>query len=1785
MRAKPDPDRVTLVDILADRAIRSADATAFEFAADDGAESPVSYAELDASARTVAAALRDRCAPGARVLIIYPPGAGFVTGFLGCLYAGVVAVPAYPPMTRRGAERALAIAADADASLALSDGPTATGLLASYEEIGTRGLDWLRTDEISPQAQGIAGPGPRPDQLALLQYTSGSTGIPKGVMVTHANLIANSTSIGRALGLGPDSRGVSWLPPYHDLGLIGGIIQPIFAGFPCTLLSPLSFLRRPACWLEAISRHGATISAAPDFGYLECSLRVSPEELAGLDLSRWRHALVGAEPVRAATLAEFARAFAGSGFRHSAFYPCYGLAEATLFVSGPGQQASRPSTLGVDRAGLARGLARPAGPHDGSATTVVTGLGRAHGDDQVLVVDPQTRQRCRPRTIGEVWVTGPSVAQGYWQREAESARAFGAHLAGTRSPAYLRTGDLGFMHRSGLFVTGRIKDLMVIRGRNHYPSDLEDTAGRSHPKLKPARAAAFTVDDGSQELAVLVHEVVKGFGPDDAAAVVKAIQAAMSTEHGLRLHEIVLVRPGSIPRTTSGKIMRSGCRDKWLAGSLATVHSSQGGPARGMATEPSPQQSGDRSAPAALARIIAQGLGLWPVPVPDDVPLVSLGLDSLRSVSLASALADAFSLELSVPELLSGVTMADLRARLGPPASAASASASADGDGDGDGGQVAGRAAGEEVGQGTWAAPAQQALWLLDQLGAGDAYHILASVRLRGPLDPGVLGQCLDELVRQHQALRTCFAPAADGSLHTIARPAASLPLDILDLRGAGGQADREERAKAEAERLAQAPFDLASGPLLRLVLICLTDDHWELVACAHHIALDGWSLSILTRQLGECYRAAKAGRPMPALAIAPGPQHRRTRADDDDDEAFWRRTLAGAHAVALPVGPRPPAAPSWRGASLPLTLPAATYARVRAFGAASGATPFMVVLAGLAAALARWSGQDDIVIGTPAACRDRPGTAGLVGLLVNTMPIRIGLAGNPSFAALLARVSAGCLAAYPHQALPFGRILKAAGARPAGARAPLVRVLLAMQNVPSSQWRAAGVQAEATELPTPGAQFELALHLRERPDGSLRGHASYAADLLDPATVRGVLDSLAQILRHACATPGLPVADLPALTSAEHEEIVTGLSGSLAEPLGHGLVADLVGARADRAPSAQAVVAGQQVLSYGELEENANKLAWHLRDQGVRAERPVAVCLGRSAALLVALLAVLRSGGAYVPLDPSYPASRLAHLLADTRPAVVLTSADLADLVTESAARAGVGAGRLICLDDQAGGFDGYLSTRPAGVADPLGIACIIHTSGSTGRPKGVLSTHAGLANRLAWMQRAFPLEAGEAVLHKTPVGFDVSGWELFWPLIAGGTVVMARPDGHRDPLYLSRLIRERAVTTCHFVPSMLRAFLADPASASCAATLRRVICSGEELPPDLAARFFAALPGVELHNLYGPTEAAIDVTAHAVAEAEVAGGRVPIGRPIAGARLQVLDQRGHPVPRLVEGELHIGGIPLARGYLGQAGLTAERFVPDPFTPGARLYRTGDRARWLGDGSLDYLGRLDRQVKIRGQRIEPAEVESALAGDPRVAAAAVDVRQGPDGEPRLVAYVVPASAQPPTGPQLRGYLAERLPGPMVPAAFVSVDQLPVGPNGKLSRAQLPDPTGPFASAEQIAPRDQSERWLAAVWQETLGREQVSVTDDFFDLGGDSLLATRIVTRIRFAYGVELPVGEFLSGALTIESLACSLREHQVSVATEHDLSEAVAWLDGLSDAEVSRLLAQAENDGTSEVT
>ncbi|MFC7615194.1 amino acid adenylation domain-containing protein [Actinokineospora soli] len=737
-----------------------------------------------------------------------------------------------------------------------------------------------------------------------------------------------------------------------------------------------------------------------------------------------------------------------------------------------------------------------------------------------------------------------------------------------------------------------------------------------------------------------------------------------------------------------------------------------------------------------------------------------------------------------------------------------------------------------------------------------------------------------------------------------------------------------------------------------------------------------------------------------------------------------------------------------------------------------------MVFHAALAALLTRLGAGTDLPVGTPVAGRSDAALADLVGFFVNTLVLRADTAGDPSFRALLDRVRAADLAAFDHADLPFERLVELLSPERSQARHPLFQVMLVHNDAASARPALPGVTATPIPVDTGVAKMDLTVTLVERlgDDERVQGFLEFSADLFDRATAQGIADRYARLLAALVGDPDAPIGAADVLTAAERHAVLDGWNDTAVDIPATTLPA-LFAAQVERTPHATAVVFEGRRVTYADLDAAANRLAHRLVERGAGRDTVVAVRLARSVELVVALYAVHKAGAAYLPVDPDYPADRIAFMLDDARPAFVVDADAFADLDT---------------LPD----------TPPAVAARPDDAAYVIYTSGSTGRPKGVVVTHRAIVNRLLWMQDAYRLTDADRVLQKTPSSFDVSVWEFFWPLLTGAALVVAAPEGHKDPEYLARLIRAEGVTTVHFVPSMLRAFLAEPTAADCDG-LRLVVCSGEALPADLAARCRAVLPHAGLHNLYGPTEAAVDVTAHAV---DAPADTVPIGRPIWNTGLRVLDAALRPVPPGVAGELYLTGVQLARGYLRRPGLTAERFVADPYgPPGSRMYRTGDLARWTRDGVVEYLGRVDHQVKLRGFRIELGEVEQVLRDHPGVEQAAVVVR-----DDRLVGYVVGDADG------VREHAARLLPEHMVPAALVVLDALPLSLSGKLDRAALPAPD--FAARvgddEASTPREQV---LCELFAGLLGLERVGAHDGFFALGGDSILSIELVSRARAA--------------------------------------------------------------------
>src|SRR6185436_17236170 len=1004
----------------------------------------------------------------------------------------------------------------------------------------------------------------------------------------------------------------------------------------------------------------------------------------------------------------------------------------------------------------------------------------------------------------------------------------------------------------------------------------------------------------------------------------------------------------------------------------------------------------------------------------------------------------------------------------------------------------------------------QQRLWFLHQLVPGEtAYNISEAVRLRGGLDARSLERALAEVTRRHEVLRTVYA-TVDGEPRQIVLPPAPASLPLTRLTGLP-VSRREDEAGQIASALAAQPFDLARGPLLRVALVELDRDDHVLVLVIHHIATDGWSMGLLMRELTLLYGAlgGQAPSPLPELPLqySDFAAWQRDWLQGETLETrlrYWREHLAGAPTLlALPVDRPWPAVQTSRGDSTAIGVDAGTAAGLHGLAREHKATLFMVLVGGLAALLQRITGQDDLLLGTPEAGRSRPEIEGLIGFFINTLVLRVGLPGDPGVSDLLSRIRETVLGAEAHQDLPFERLIDALELPRDLSRSPVFQVMLTFQNLPSVEGRPGTLAVLGFPITAKRAQFELHVLLVDTPDG-LFGSLEYRTELFDAGTAHRLARYYEALLAGMARAPRSTVSQLPLLSPAEEQQLVrewNDTATAYAWQRERGGLHHLVEAQVARTPGAVAASFEGESLTYAELDARANRLARHLRSLGCGPETRVAVAMERSLELLVALLGTLKSGAAYVPFDPDYPRERLDFMLADARPAVLLTQERLRPGLPETAAPV------LLLHPDgrESLGFDAAALDEQA---DDLQLAYVIYTSGSTGRPKGAMVHHAGIRNRLLWMQEAYRLDPADTVLQKTPYSFDVSVWEFFWPLLVGARVAFARPGEHRDPAALAVRIAAERVTVLHFVPSMLQPFLEEPGIDSCR-SLRRVVASGEALAPELVRRFHERLPGVALENLYGPTEASVDVTFQPCPPGAAARA-VPIGRPIANTRIHLMDRGGRPMPVGVAGELWIGGVNVGRGYLGRPELTAERFVPDPL--GNRLYRTGDLARHRPDGAVEYLGRIDHQVKLRGVRIELGEVESALLRHPGIREAAVVVHED-RGVRRLVGYVAPDGAA--TADELRRFLLERLPEAMVPARFVMLGTLPLSPNGKLDRKALPapDPGAPEAAYEP--PQTTSEEILAGVWAEVLGLDRAGVRDNFFALGGDSILSLRLVARAR----------------------------------------------------------------------
>ncbi|HEU0013521.1 MAG TPA: amino acid adenylation domain-containing protein [Longimicrobium sp.] len=1310
-------------------------------------------------------------------------------------------------------------------------------------------------------------------------------------------------------------------------------------------------------------------------------------------------------------------------------------------------------------------------------------IGRPIANTRVYVLDRHDRP-CPVGVPGELVAAGDGLALGYVNRPELTAEKFATLEIAGRAERVYRTGDrVRWLEDGTLEFLGRADEQVKVRGFRIEPGEVE-AALREHAAVGDAVVIARA--DGADKRLVAYVTARNGITPEPA-------QLRESLRGRLPDHMVpgAFVVLDAIPLTPNGKVDRRALPEP---------------EARPVEAYAAPRDETEE----ALAAIWAEVLKTERVGIDDD--FFVLGGHSLLATEVVSRIRQRLGADIPLRAVFEAPTVRALAARLG---------AAAD-----QGGAPAGPIPRADRSGDLPLSFAQERLWFLDQLDPGSpVYNIPVALEIDGPLHVPALVHAVAEIVRRHEALRTSLLPGEGGPVQRVL-PQPELELRIDDVSHLP-EAARAEAVEALVADEARAPFDLAEGRMLRGRLVRSAPEAHVLVLVVHHVAADGWSTGVLFRELSALYNAFLRGEPspLPELSIqyadfAAWQRGWLRGAELERQLAYWRGGLAGAPAVLDLPSDRPrPAVQDLAGGTVHRTFAPDVVAGVRALAADEGATLFMGLLAAFTAVLARWSGQDDVVVGTPIANRTRPELEPLIGFFVNTLALRTDLAGEPGFRALLRRVRETTLQAYAHQDVPFEKLVEELKVERSLSHSPLFQVMFSLQNAPGGELELGDARLRGRPAEAGTSRFDLTVQTVEDGEGGLFCGVEYAAALFDAATVERLLDHLEALLRAAAADPDAPVSSLPILSDRERSRVLREWNDTDGPAGDAAVVHDLFAAQAARTPHAPAVELAGERWTYAEVDARANRLARRLAALGVGPDSRVAVCLERSLEMPVAVLAVLRAGGAYVAVDPAYPAERVAYMLEDSRASVLLTTSAVA-------ARLPASHTPVLRLDADADAIARESGGPLPATAHPDALAYVLYTSGSTGRPKGAALPHRALANLLRWQLARWGDEAAARTLQFASLSFDVSFQEIFATWAAGGTLVMIGDDERRDAERLLAHLREHRVERL-FLPFAALQNLAEVAEGADARlpALREIVTAGEQLraTPQLRA-FFRANPGCTLDNQYGPSETHV-VSAHRLAgDADAWEALPPIGRPIAGTRLYVLDARMQPCPVGVPGELYAGGQALARGYLGRPGLTAEKFVPDPFNgaPGARLYRTGDRARWRADGEIEYVGRTDFQVKIRGFRVEPGEVEAALGAHPAVREAAVAVR-GEGADRRLVAYLVPGGSAPFTTDELRAHLASRLPEYMVPSAWVTLEAMPLTPSGKVDRRALPEPDPAAGAAGRVPPRTPAEEVVAGIWERVLG-VRPGVHDDFFALGGHSLRATQVVSRVRQAFGVELPL-------------------------------------------------------------
>ena len=1542
------------------------------------------------------------------------------------------------------------------------------GLAEQFESLSNAfSINVIATGSVKDQsAHGLLHEGDLdPDGLSYIFFTSGSTGKPKAIA---GRLKAIDHFIRweiETFGLGPGSR-------------VSQLMSPMFDAFMRDIFAPLC--------------SGGTVCIPEDNGGVPDGAKLGRWlGEAGINLvhtvpsvfrlllnqsngsARWgnvRHVLLSGEPLLPADVKRWHELVGNDGGR---LVNLYGPTETTMtkfvYMVEPGDQFKRAIPIGQ--------------PMKGAKAVVLDKNGKV----------------CPPWRIGELYIRTPYRSRGYFRQPELTNEVFVQNpFSDDPADVVYRTGDLARVIDNGDFeLLGRRDNQVKIRGVRIEVEEIEATLGEC---------------EGVSQAAVAIREEMPG--EKRLVAYVVPEPAAQVTASGLRnalkdkLPEYMIPSAWGLlerlPLTTTGKVDRQAL-EKVKPNSMLDGHA--------VKTEASTQTE------EILCGIWSQVLKIQAIGVNDN--FFELGGHSLLATQLMSRISDAFSVELPLRTLFEFPTVAELAQRIEVAKQA----------------EVGMEAPPMLTGERSTPLPlsyAQQRLWFIDQLQPGGiSYNVPGAVSIEGPLDAQELERCLHEIVRRHQSLRTRFVSGDDGPQQVIDNEL-RIDLPVVDVSSLPDD-QRESKARELAKAAVVEPFDLTTGPLLRVTLLRLEEQRHVLVVVMHHIISDAWSVGLLEREVSVLYGAFAAGRPspLPELPIqypdfSVWQRKYLDREVLEKKSEYWKRQLANLEALELPTDKPRPLIQTEHGANVALNLPVDLTSKLKDLGRQEASTLYMVLLAAFQVLLFRYTGQEDVAVGSPVAGRTRSETEKLIGCFINTLVLRSDLSGDPTFAQLTQRVKEVTLQAFAHQDVPFEKLVEMLQPERNLSRTPLFQALFVLQNAPRSDLQFGAAKVHPFELDLKTTKFDLTLILGETASG-MTGMLQYNTDLFEAATIQRMAANYQVLLESIVAGPEQAISELQLLGGAEEQQLLAEhnqISKGPHEPYVHVLIEQ----QATKTPDAVAVEHAGRQLTYGDLSSRTNQLGRYLLTLGVGPETRVGLYMDRSVEMVVGLLAVLKAGGAYIPLDPSYPAERIAHILGDGLVSVVLTREHLMNQLP-------LFAGRTVNLDAEDPAVSSQSTAPFETLLSPDNLAYIIYTSGSTGKAKGVGVSHDNLWVS-TWARTQYYRDRVEGYLLLSSFSFDSSVAGIFWTLIQGGALILPAEDEHGDAVALAKLVAKTNATHLLALPSLYELILRTGFALN---SLKVAIVAGESCSTEIVALHRKQLPNALLVNEYGPTEATVWCTAWSDGREEIRG-RVPIGQPVANAQLYVLDRHRAPVPQGVAGELYVGGPGLTRGYPGRPELTAERFIPNPFnkTIGERLYQTGDLVRWNSSGHLEYLGRRDEQVKLRGFRIEPGEIEAVLRQHPAVQDAAVVLREM-KRDKRLVAYVTADHLPGPSSQELRKHLLQKLPDYMVPGIFVALEKLPLTPNGKVDRKSLPSPELQAQPRQYAEPRDAVEQVLCGILEDVLDLDSAGVDDNFFELGGHSLLATRVMSQVRSVFQVELPL-RVLFEAPTVAALAERVR-------------------------------------------